>query len=169
MIAYNLIKTLLFFYVWSTAFLERILKQTRKTTGLLLNSFSEETLYFFSDSLVPLIAGSNSSAIIRPDLESGCWSFNKNTFTFMTEESYVSRKLPYLSANLYKDGVLVSDISEWVMNIQIISSKNLPIQYLVFAWAYQNGIVLESYTTSKYILDVITIEGDEMKLDVKTA
>jgi hypothetical protein len=87
----------------------------------------------------------------------------------MTEESYVSRKLPYLSANLYKDGVLVSDISEWVMNIQIISSKNLPIQYLVFGWAYQNGIVLESYTTSKYMLEVITIDGDEMKLDVKTA
>jgi len=169
MIAYNLIKTFLFFYVWSTAFLERILKQTRKTTGLLLNSFSDETLYFFPGSIIPLIVENKNPIIISPDLESCCWSFHKNTFKFITDGSYSSRKLPYLSASLYKDGDFVADLSEWIQHIEVISFKELPIQYLVFAWAYQNGIVLESYTTLTYLLEVITIDGDMISLDVKTA
>jgi hypothetical protein len=169
MSVYNLIQTFLFFYVWSTSFVGRVVKQTRKTTRLLLNSFSDETLYFFPGSIVPLIVGNNSSVIISPDLESDCWSFHKDTFKFMEEDSYSLKKLPYLSASLYKDGAFIADLSEWAQNIEVISSRDLPIRFLVVAWAYQNNIILESYSTSNYFLEVITIDGDEIKLDVKTA
>ena len=166
---YTIFQNLLFFYLWSTSFVGRVIKQTKKTSRLFLNSFSDETLYFFSDSLVPLIVANKNPVIISPDLESACWSFHKSSFKFMTEDSYSSRKLPYLSASLYKDDIFVGDLSEWIMNIDVISARELPIRFLVFAWAYQNNVVLETYSTSKYVLEVITMDGDDIKLDVKSA
>ena len=168
MSVYTIFQKLIFFYLWSTTFLERIVKQTRKTTGLFINSFSDETLYFFPESIFPLIVGNKNPVILSPDLESCCWSFHKSTFKFMNGD-FSSRKLPYLSASLYKDGISIGDLSEWIMNIEIISSIELPIRFLVFAWAYENNVVLESYMTSKYDLEVITMDGDEIMLDVKTA
>jgi len=165
---YKLFQQFLFFYIWSTTFLERVIKQTQKTTKVIFNSFSDETLYFFPDSIVPLIVGNKNPVIISPDLESNCWSFHNKIFKFMTEEDNISNKLPYLSASLYKDGAFVADLSEWIQNIEVISSRNLPIRFLVFAWAYQSSFVLESYTASNYLLEVITIDGDEIRLDVKT-
>jgi hypothetical protein len=168
MSVYKLFQQFLFFYIWSTTFLERVIKQTQKTTRLLINSFSDETLYFFPDSVVPLIVGNKTPIIISPDLESCCWSFHKNVFKFITEENNISNKLPYLSASLYKDGTFVADLSEWIQNIEVISHKELPIRFLVFAWAYQTNSILESYTSSNYFLEVITIDGDEIRLDIKT-
>jgi hypothetical protein len=166
---YKLFQQFLFFYIWSTTFLERVIKQTQKTTKVIFNSFSDETLYFFPDSIVPLIVGNKNPVIISPDLESNCWSFHNNIFKFMNDDNnYSSKKLPYLSACLYKDNVFVADISEWIQNIEVISTQNLPSRFIVFAWAYQANIVLESYTTSSYFLEVITLDGDEIRLDVKT-
>ena len=62
----------------------------------------------------------------------------------------------------------MSDISDWVQKITINSSNNLPLRFLIFTWAYQNNTILESYLSSKYELEVITIDGDEMRLDIKT-
>ena len=169
MIPYKVIQNIIFLYVWSLTILERIFKQTKKTTQVIVDSFSEETLYFFSDSVIPLIVKNNTSTIITPDLESDCWSFNNNTFVHVTEKECISSRLPYLSASLYRDGVLIGDLSEWLQNINIISCKNIPVRFLVLAWAYQNSVSLKTYSTSKYELQVITMDGDEVTLDIKTA
>lgn len=169
MILYKIIHNFFLIYIWSVTIIDKIITQTKKTSRLLVNSFSDETLYFFPESIIPLIVANNSSTIINPDLESGCWSFNKSTFRCMEEDTKISKKIPYLSASLYKDDVFLADLSEWIQNIVVISFKELPIRFLVFAWAYQNRIVLESYTTSRYFLEVITTDGDEARLDIKTA
>ena len=167
-VSYKVIEKFIFIYLWITVFLEKFIIQANKTTRLLINSFSEDTLYFFHDSLIPLISRNNNSYIIRPDLESACWSFNNNTFKFLSDNTNNNKKLPYIYACLYKNDTLVSDISDWVQKITINSSNDLPLRFLIFTWAYQNNIILESYLSSKYELQVITIDGDEMKLDIKT-
>jgi hypothetical protein len=169
MMLYKFIHNFFLIYIWSVAVIDKIITQSKKTSRLLVNSFSDETLYFFPESIIPLIVTNNSLTIINPDLESGCWSFNKSIFRFMEEDSTVTKKIPYLSASLYKDDVFLADLSEWIQNIEVISSRELPVRFLVFGWAYQNRIVLESYTTSKYFLEVITIDGDESRIDIKTA
>jgi hypothetical protein len=68
-------------YLWAKLFIERVIRQTRITTGLLINSFSEETLYFLPDSTLPITLSKNIS--ITPDIESLCWSFSNNTFRYM--------------------------------------------------------------------------------------
>ena len=82
-VSYKVIEKFIFIYLWITVFLEKFIIQANKTTRLLINSFSEDTLYFFHDSLIPLISINNNSYIIRPDLESACLSFNNNTFKFL--------------------------------------------------------------------------------------
>jgi hypothetical protein len=144
-------------------FIERIIRQTKITSELLINSFSEETLYFLPDSTLPIIISKNIS--ITSDIESLCWSFTKNTFRYM--EEVLPKKLPYLSVSLYKDGIFFHDLSEWFQNITVSSSINPPLRFLILTWAYQNKIVLDSYLTSKYVLHVITIDGDEIELDIK--
>ena len=85
----------------------------------------------------------------------------------MTEA--VAKKLPYLSVTLYKDDVFFGDLSDWFQEISINSPENPPLRFVVFAWAYQHKIILDSYLTSKYVLHVINIDGDEIELDMKTA
>jgi len=160
---YNIFHTLMVCYLWTRLFIERIIRQTKITSGLLINSFSEETLYFLPDSTLPITFSKN--ICITSDIESLCWSFTKNTFKYM--EVTLPKKLPYLSVSLYKDGIFFDDLSEWFQNITVISSSNPPLRFVVLAWAYQNKIILDSYLTSKYILHVITIEGDEIELDMK--
>jgi len=169
MILHNFIHNFILLYVWSVTLIDKIIKQSKKTSRLLINSFSDETLYFIHDSTVPLIVANSSSCIINPELESGCWSFHKSTFRFMEEDTTVSKKIPYLSASLYKDNILILDISDWIQDINVVSTQALPLKFIVFSWAYYNNVVLESYTTSKYELHVITIDGDEAILDIKTA
>ena len=165
---YKLIQNFIFLYTWSTYILEKIFTQTKKTSRLLINSFSDETLYFFYDSTIPLITGNITSTIINPDLELGCWSFHNTTFKCIEENMYPSKKLPYLSASLFKDSIFIADLSDWLQTIDVISSNSIPTRFLVFAWAYKNNIVLESYSSSKYELRVITMDGDDLSLDIKT-
>ena len=166
-IPYKLIQNFIFLYVWSTYIIERVYKQTKKSSLQLINSFSDETLYFFHDSTIPLITGNITSTIINPDLESKCWSFHNNTFKYMDGITCSSKKLPYLSASLFKDGTFIADLSDWLQSIDVISSNTIPTRFLVFAWAYKNNIVLESYSSSKYELRVITMDGDDLSLDIK--
>ena len=168
-IPYNLIQNFIFVYAWSTYILEKIFTQTKKTSRLLINSFSDETLYFFTDSTIPLITENITSTIINPDLETGCWSFHNTTFKSIEENIYPPKKLSYLSASLFKDDIFIADLSEWLQTIQVISSNKIPTRFLVFVWAYKNNIVLESYSSSKYELRVITIDGDDLSLDIKTS
>ena len=160
----SMLQSMLFLYIWSLSLIQRLLRQTKKTAGLLVNSFSEETLYFV-DSELPVIVSKAST--LTTDIESACWSFSDNGFRYMTETP--AKKLPYLSATLYKDDVFFSDLSDWFQEVSFVSQVDPPLRFVVFVWAYQNKIVLDSYLTSKYTLHVITIDGDEMELNMKTA
>jgi hypothetical protein len=133
----------------------------------IIDSFSSETLYFFPDSVAPLVSSFNKKLVINPELERDCWSFSKNKFTYLFEGSTMVRKLPYISASLYKGDVLVADLSEWLMDIEVLSSKDLPLRFIIFTWAHMTGKTLESYLSSNYVLHVITTDGEEESLNIK--
>jgi len=168
-IPYKLIQKAIIFYTFSLNILSMFFTQTKRTALSIVDSFSSETLYFFPESSIPLITSSNKRSIINPKLEGDCWSFCNNKFRNLQGINTTIKKLPYISASLYKDTLEVADLSEWIMNIEVLSSGQVPIRFIVLAWAYSTGATLESFLTCKYYLHVITTDGDEHILDVKSA
>jgi hypothetical protein len=168
-IPFKVLQKALTLYGISISVLTILLKQTKRTTMSILDSFSYETLYFFPDSVSPLISSFNKKLVINPVLEKDCWSFSKNKFTYLSEVDSVNRTIPYISAALYKGEDFIGDLSEWLMGVEILSSKELPLRFVILAWAHINGKTLDSYLTSEYFLHVITTDGEDYSLNIKTA
>ena len=168
-IPYKVLQKAISLYGFSISVISILFRQTKRTTMSILDSFSSETLYFFPDSLAPSVSSFNKKLIINPVLVKDCWSFSKNKFTYLSDDTNSSRNLPYISAALYKGNVLIDDLSEWLMGIEIMSSKELPLRFVIFTWAHINRRVLDSYLTSDYTLQVITTDGEDYALNIKTA
>ena len=168
-ISFDLLSNLFSVYLFSIDSLTKILNKTRKSITYTTNSFVSETLYFFPDSSVPLIATPENNVLFNPSLEGPYWIFSENTFRFSSETNKPPSKLPYISASLFKNGVFVSDLSEWIQNVVMVSSESLPLRVLVMTWAYSTGTVLEGYRTSEYTMQVFTTDGEEHMLNIKTA
>jgi hypothetical protein len=115
---------------------------------------NDEILYFFPNSLLPLISSHHQIIKHQPNT----WSFHNNIFNYNNSKP---TKLPYISASLYKDNTLIADISEWAERMIVHSDTDLPIPILIISWGYSTNFVFDTYDLSQYKLCVITLDGDE--------
>jgi len=148
------------FYLWFLDVAKLVILQTKKTSLAIVDSFSEtnEKLYFFKDSNIPLITSEKPLV----DIDDTVWIFSNNKFT-LNNNIKEYKHLPYISISLYKGTELISDISEWVQNIKV--NEYPPLSHIIMVWAYTTKVTLD-YKLSDYNLSVITEDGDEQNLKV---
>jgi len=133
------------------------IKQGKKTTNALIDSFNEPVLYFFEGSSIPQI----SNRIFEES--KAYWVYNTVTKTFYTSKGNSEfSHLPYISATLLDNTQEIGNLSEWMEDVK--SNSKVPLKHLIVAWAYCNSIKLK-YSLD-YKLSVFTIDGEEEMLDV---
>jgi len=127
------------FLTWSVSSYNAILKQAKKTSVCLMDSFKEDTIYFLTYSNNIAI---NSKALVCPNQLSGEWDwrFTNNTFTQKNNEENLPTKCPWFSGELLYNDDTVYDMTEWLDKIRFKCDKDSvpPPICLVQAWAVSN-------------------------------
>ena len=91
---------------------------------------------------------------------------DKNLFveSLDSNNDLYTKKISWLSAEIFSNNEEVADISDFISDIRYVSSDGLPptVDILLGLWSYQNGIVLRRATT---VLNVITSSADSFTFD----
>ena len=116
-----------------------LIKQTKKSSICLMDSFQEDTIYFLTQSKNIAI---NSKGLVCPNQLAGEWEwrFMNGIFMQKNSEEKLPIKCPWFSGELLYEDVSIADMTEWLDKIRFKSDKGVlpsPI-CLVQAWAASN-------------------------------
>jgi hypothetical protein len=159
------------FLVWVLETWKIILRQLQKTVHAIIDSFYNERIVFYEDNEVyyPSIEKEYGGRTFMTGCAEWKYIIATNTFIKMGNTTRVSEhSIDFLGAALLRDGEHVGDLSEWILDQKILSdSSYVPFQVIVGAWAYCNHIELH-YNYPDYTVTIMTMEGDEKVIDLKT-
>jgi len=154
----------MYYYNQFTKITEPVYEQVVRTYDALRTSFETKgILYFYEGLYFPINTLNNSthSEKIR-------WYYilDKNLFVESLEldDDLDTKKISWLSAEIFSNNEQVADISDFINDIRYVSSDGLPpsVDILLGLWSYQNDLVLRRATT---VLNVITTSADSFTFD----
>ena len=154
----------MYYYNKFTKIAEPVYGQVLRTYNALCTSFETKgVLYFYEGLYLPMNTLNNSthSEKIR-------WYYilDKNLFveSLDFDNDLDTKKISWLSAEIFSNNEQVADISDFISDIRYVSSDGLPptVDILLGLWSYQNGLILRRGTT---VLNVINDSADSFTFD----
>jgi hypothetical protein len=125
-----------------------------------------QTFYFFEHSTVPYNASHvklNSPG--TPTIE---WTYDFDSRVFRKSESTDEMKhLPFLTAEIYHEGLSLYDLTEFVQSIHYSGTVAPTAHHILGAWFLHTGILLD--TSLPMSLKVFTEEGEEVVIPLRAA
>jgi hypothetical protein len=135
-------------------------------------TFQQPVYVFFKDSDHPyLVSDVQLNCSGTPEIE---WYYNATTHTFVTSrlynnsESYHTHHIPYLTAEVRYNDLILYDISEFINSVRWAGedSEGMPsVNHLLSAWSISSGIVLKR--SEQMNLNVINTDGNEAKIPLR--
>ena len=159
------------FLVWVLETWKVFLRQLQKTVHAIIDSFYNERIVFYEDNEVyyPSVEKEFDSSKFMTGHADWQYTIATNTFTKLGDTTgFSEHSIDILGAALLYEGDHIGDLSEWILDQKIISySSYVPFQVIVGAWAYCNRVPLH-YNYPGYTVTIMTMEGDEKVINLKT-
>ena len=147
-------------YMYSFRFFDNTLKQLNRTKKAFLDSFKTEKFYFLKNSNNIAVSKILVAAVDYNDQYT--WQFIPSENLFIEKDSDGNNKCGWLSAELFYEDSLISDLTEWIDNLRFTSKNMPPVSCLIQAWAIKNNYQLESL--EKYRIKVLNELMEEKSL-----
>ena len=155
-------------YTRTHDFLKKIIRQTHKTKHAVVESFSENSIFFYDDSISKL-PNESTSLEYASQIVSPIWSYKKedtNNFVPLSSINKTKKRLPYLSSELTNDKKTYT-LSDWMETVRICSDTLPPLRIIVSSWATDTKHPIDLFNKDNpWKFNVITEDGDELCYDV---
>ena len=91
------------------------------------------------------------------------WTYNSDTQLFVSPGfEGRSQHLPYLSAGIWHEGLLLYTITDFIEDCKYQSEEPPSPQHILSAWFLKTGILLDP--SLPFVLKVISEEGEEQEV-----
>ncbi len=125
-----------------------------------------KTYYFFEHSTVPY--ESSHVKLNSPGVPTIEWVYDFDSRVFRKSESTDETKhLPFLTAEIYHEGLSLYDLTEFVQSIHYSGTVAPTAHHILGAWFLHTGILLD--TSLPMSLKVFTEEGEEVVIPLRAA
>ena len=163
-------------YVYAMELWGRFIVQFNRTFTALVDSFRVQVIYFYEENTTFYPYPTVLHATYNLFLQSYEWSYDIQEKEFIHntihDKDLQKYHIPYLGASLTyqnpeliessQETMIVGDLSDWISEQTILGeSNNVPLQVLVYAWAYCNRIPL-IFGLKGYVLTVMNEDGEEI-------
>jgi len=156
-------------YTRTHVLVEKIIKQTCKTTQAVLESFSENNQIFYYDDSISKLPCESTSLECASQIVSPTWSYKRgdtNDFIPLSSVNKTKKRLPYLSSELTNRQMSYS-LSEWMETVRICSDTLPPLRIIVSSWAIDTKHTIDLFNKDNpWKFNVITEDGDELCYEV---
>ena len=161
------IPALLYGYAVVSEGLERMFHQARRTASAVAQSLETSPLLFIQGTH---FVGVKASGTIDPVFarHEAVWTYHPETSTFVERGAEEKRpvRFPWLSAELWMESLMVSDLTDWLEKVRIQShGPQCPPDVLIQAWAYEHHRSLGNL--AQYRIQVMTDEAEEETIPVR--
>jgi hypothetical protein len=147
-------------YIKSQDLIKKIIKQTYKTKHAVVESLSENSIFFYDDEISKL-PSLYPSQIIEPT-----WIYKGGCFLQPLSSENKKIRLPYLSSEL-TNGQTTYSLSEWMETVRICSDTLPSLRIIVSSWAIDTKHPVDLFNKDNpWKFNVITEDGDELYYDV---
>jgi len=147
-------------YMYALTFFDNTLKQVKRTKNAVFDSFKTEKFYFLKNSNNIAVSKILVAAVDYNDQYT--WQFIPSQNLFIEKDSDSNTRCTWLSAELFYEDSLITDLTEWIDNLRFTSKNMPPVSCIIQAWAIKNNYQLESL--EKYRIKVLNELMEEKSL-----
>ena len=148
---------------------EKVIVQTKKIGTAIVNSIVEEPLICFYNKNISLLPYCVNSFTQATQFDKPEWVYHVKFKKLKRVEPFdkPDKHLPFLSVEL-TNTVKKYSLSQWIEEMRVSSDINVPLRVLVLIWAIETNTDIHLFSNETWLLNVITIDGDEKVLNVLT-